>query len=149
MAPQKRQYGDLEDESSPQNSPHNAYSSSSTRYANPSSSQGYALSSPSQQHGHTPKQPRTSQNAHPSRMAGGTSQADALVIDSDDDDDASQEVPDSTQAYNEQQYSYSLYGVLNNKIVGVRYYSGYAMHGEMVICRREPQNRYDRTRSRL
>ena len=77
-------------------------------------------------------------------MAGGTSQADALVIDSDDDDDASQEVPDSTQAYNEQQYSYSLYGTLNNKIVGCRYYDGYATVGEMVICRREPQNRYDK-----
>ncbi|KAF3041248.1 hypothetical protein E8E11_005635 [Didymella keratinophila] len=144
MAPQKRQYGGLGNESSPFNSPQNAYSSSSSRYTNPSSSQGYALSSPSQQHGRTPKQPRTAQNAHPSRMAGGTSQADALVIDSDDDDDASQEVPDSTQGYNEHQYSYGLYGTLHNKIVGVRYYNGYATVGEMVICRREPQNPYDR-----
>ncbi|KAL1654740.1 hypothetical protein SLS61_002489 [Didymella pomorum] len=143
MAPQKRQYGDLGNESSPFNSPQNAYSSPSTRYTNPES-QGYALSSPSQQHGRTPKQSRTARNAHPSRMAGGTSKADALVIDSDDDDDASQEVPDSIQAYNEQQYSYSLYGMLYNKIVGVRYYNGYATVGEMVICKREPQNRYDR-----
>jgi SWI/SNF-related matrix-associated actin-dependent regulator of chromatin subfamily A3 len=64
--------------------------------------------------------------------------------DDDDDDDASQEVPDSTQGYNEQQYSYGLYGMFQNKIVGVRYYNGYATVGEMVICKREPQNRYDR-----
>ncbi|KAF3044693.1 hypothetical protein E8E12_009141 [Didymella heteroderae] len=133
MAPQKRQYGDLENESSSFSSLQNAYSS-----------QGYSLSSSSQQHNRTPKQPRTAQNAYPSRMAGGTSQADALVIDSDDDEDASREVPDSTQGYNEQQFSYSLYGTLQNKIVGVRYYSGYATVGEMVICRREPHNQYDR-----
>ena len=144
MAPQKRQYGDLGNESSPFNSPQKACSSSSTRYTNPSSSQGYAHSSPSQQYARAPKQPRIASNTHPSRTATGSSQYDALVIDSDDDDDASQEVPDSTQGYNEQQYSYSLYGMLHNKIVGVRYYNGYATVGEMVICRREPQNQYDR-----
>ena len=144
MAPQKRQYSELGNESSPFNSSH-AYSSSSTRYTNPSSSQGYAHSSPSQQYARTPKQPRTAQNPHPSRTATGSSQHDALVIDSDDDDDdASLEAPDSTQGYNEQQYNYSMYGMLHNKIVGVRYYNGYATVGEMVICRREPQNQYDR-----
>ena len=143
MAPQKRQYGEFGNESSPFNSPH-VYSSSSTRYTNPSSSQGYAHSSPSQQYARAPKQARTAQNSHPSRTATGSSQHDALVIDSDDDDDASQEVPDSTQGYNEQQYSYSLYGMFHNKIVGVRYYNGYATVGEMVVCRREPQNPYDR-----
>ncbi|KAJ4361537.1 hypothetical protein N0V95_001789 [Ascochyta clinopodiicola] len=142
MAPQKRQYSDLGNESSPFNSPH---SPSSTRYTHPSSSQGYALSSPSGQHVRAPKQPRLAQNAHPSHTISGSSQHEPLVIDSDDDeDDTSQEVPDSTQGYNEQQYSYDLYGMLQNKIVGVRYYSGYATVGEMVICRREPQNRYDR-----
>ncbi|KAF1929812.1 uncharacterized protein M421DRAFT_419589 [Didymella exigua CBS 183.55] len=144
MAPQKRQYGDLGNEGSPLNSPRNAYSPSLTRYTNPSSSQGYALSSPSQHYERTPKQPRTALNAHPSRLATGSSHADALVIDSDDDDDASQEAPESTQAYNEQQYSYGLYGMLHNKIVGVRFHNGYATVGEMVICRRQPQNRFDR-----
>lgn len=137
MPPRKRQYGALGSESSPFNSPQHR-----------SSSQGYAHSSPSQQHARAPKQPRTASNAHPARSATGLSQHDALVIDSgdddDDNDDSSQEVSDSTQGYNEQQYSYSLYGMLHNKIVGVRYYSGYATIGEMVVCRREPHNQYDR-----
>ncbi|KAH6612407.1 SNF2 family N-terminal domain-containing protein [Boeremia exigua] len=116
MPPRKRQYGDLGSQSSPSSSAHSA---------NP----------------RAPKQPRTT-NTHPTRAAG-SSQHDALVIDSDDDDDASQEAPDSTQSYNEQQSSYGLYGVIHNKIVGVRYYNGYATVGEMVICRREPHNQYD------
>lgn len=33
--------------------------------------------------------------------------------------------------------------MLQNKIVGVRFYNGYATVGEMVVCRREPQNRFD------
>ncbi|KAH7114050.1 SNF2 family N-terminal domain-containing protein [Dactylonectria macrodidyma] len=37
-----------------------------------------------------------------------------------------------------------LYGTFDGKIVGVRYYSGYASPGEVVLCRREPQNQYDR-----
>lgn len=135
MPPRKRQYGDLGNEDSPFNSPPHGYAS-----------QGYAHPSPSQQHARIPKQPRTASNTHPARVPTGSSQHDALVIDSDDDDDddASQEVPDATQGYNEQQYSYSLYGMLHNKIVGVRYYNGYATVGEMVICRREPHNQYDR-----
>jgi SWI/SNF-related matrix-associated actin-dependent regulator of chromatin subfamily A3 len=131
MPPKKRQYGDLGNESSPFNSP-----SSSIRIND-------LTASPTQQYQRAPKQPRTASNTHPAQTATGSSQLDALVIDSDDDDDASQEEPDSTQGYNEQQYNYSLYGTLNNKIVGVRYYNGYATVGEMVVCRREPNNRYD------
>ncbi|KAH9860477.1 hypothetical protein J1614_011808 [Plenodomus biglobosus] len=68
----------------------------------------------------------------------------AVILDDDDDgDDASQEAPESAQGYNEQQYSYALYGTLSNKIVGVRFYDGYATTGEMVVCRREPHNPYD------
>ncbi|PHH87241.1 hypothetical protein CDD83_9133 [Cordyceps sp. RAO-2017] len=36
-----------------------------------------------------------------------------------------------------------LYGSYDGKIVGVRYYSGYASPGEVVLCHREPQNQYD------
>ncbi|KAH6895397.1 SNF2 family N-terminal domain-containing protein [Thelonectria olida] len=36
-----------------------------------------------------------------------------------------------------------LYGSFAGKIVGVRYYKGYASPGEMVLCRREPHNQYD------
>ncbi|KAI8935986.1 hypothetical protein NX059_007489 [Plenodomus lindquistii] len=90
----------------------------------------------------TPKQPRTTYHQPP-----GTSPANAVVLDDDDsddnDDDASQEALGSAQGYNEQQYDYVLYGSLNNKIVGVRFYNGYATTGEMVVCRREPHNSYD------
>jgi SWI/SNF-related matrix-associated actin-dependent regulator of chromatin subfamily A3 len=109
----------------------------------PSSSQGYA-------HSHTyssspqraPKQARTSYN-QVQRTTSGSSQADAIFIDEDDDDDASQEVPDATQAYNQQQYDYMHYGTMHERIVGVRYYNGYATTGEMVVLRREPHNQYD------
>jgi SWI/SNF-related matrix-associated actin-dependent regulator of chromatin subfamily A3 len=40
-----------------------------------------------------------------------------------------------------------LYGVMHGKIVGVRYYNGYATVGEMVVVRREPNNQYDRESS--
>ncbi|KAF2474647.1 uncharacterized protein BDR25DRAFT_332048 [Lindgomyces ingoldianus] len=53
------------------------------------------------------------------------------------------EVPDASQGYNEAEFTYGLYGVLATKIVGVRYYTGVATLGEMVILRREPQNPYD------
>lgn len=111
----------------------------------PKKRQHESASSPcgAQQHAHAPKQPRTSSNTHPARTGTGSSQHDALIIDSDDEDDASQEELDSTQGYNEQHYSYSLYGQIHNKIVGIRYYNGYATVGEMVVCRREPNNQYD------
>lgn len=62
----------------------------------------------------------------------------------DDEDDASQNAPESTQGYSEDEYTYGLYGVMHSKIVGIRYYNGYATVGEMVVCRREPHNQYDR-----
>lgn len=34
-------------------------------------------------------------------------------------------------------------GILNSKIVGVQYYTGYASVGEYVLVRREPRNSYD------
>ncbi|KJZ68694.1 hypothetical protein HIM_11908 [Hirsutella minnesotensis 3608] len=42
-----------------------------------------------------------------------------------------------------------LYGSYDSKIVGVRYYSGYASPGEVVLCHREPQNQYDRNAIRV
>jgi SWI/SNF-related matrix-associated actin-dependent regulator of chromatin subfamily A3 len=64
------------------------------------------------------------------------------VVDDDDDDD--EEEDGSSQGSNDQQYSWTLYGSVNEKIVGVRYYNGYATVGEVVVPRREPQNAYDR-----
>ncbi|KAI9167044.1 matrix-associated actin-dependent regulator [Paramyrothecium foliicola] len=42
-----------------------------------------------------------------------------------------------------------LYGSLDGKIVGVRYYNGFASLGEVVLCRREPNNQYDRNAIRV
>lgn len=41
------------------------------------------------------------------------------------------------------QSSLELYGSLENKIVGVRYYTGVATPHELVVLRREPHNQYD------
>ncbi|KAK4130663.1 RAD5-like protein [Trichocladium antarcticum] len=39
--------------------------------------------------------------------------------------------------------SLELYGSLESKIVGVRYYTGMATTGEVVVCKRDPSNQYD------
>ncbi|GAB1318601.1 Rad5-like protein (SNF2 family domain-containing protein) [Madurella fahalii] len=39
--------------------------------------------------------------------------------------------------------AHELYGSMEGKIVGVRYYNGMATAGEVVVCRREPSNPYD------
>ncbi|KAF2084192.1 SNF2 family helicase [Saccharata proteae CBS 121410] len=60
----------------------------------------------------------------------------------DDDFDA----VDSTQrySYNDRAFvHFMLYGTLKTKIVGVRFYKGFATVGEMVVLRREPRNPYD------
>ena len=101
-----------------------------------SSSQGYS----SQGRHRASKQARSAINQ---RTASGSSQTDAIYVD-DEEEDASQDAPDATQGYNEREYSYGPYGAMHTKIVGVRYYNGYATVGEMVMCRREPQNPYDR-----
>ncbi|RSL92908.1 hypothetical protein CEP52_013572 [Fusarium oligoseptatum] len=44
---------------------------------------------------------------------------------------------------------FELYGTFVGKIVGVRYYNGYASPGETVLCRREPHNQYDRNAIRV
>ena len=60
-------------------------------------------------------------------------------------EDYDDEVPTATQAGEARALStFVLYGATKNKIVGCRYYHGYATIGEMVMIRREPQNQYDR-----
>ena len=45
--------------------------------------------------------------------------------------------------------NYQLYGILNTKIVGCRYYDGRATVGEYVKVRREPRNPYDSNAIRI
>jgi SWI/SNF-related matrix-associated actin-dependent regulator of chromatin subfamily A3 len=40
-------------------------------------------------------------------------------------------------------------GVISGKIVGVRYYNGYATPGEQVMVKREPSNQYDSNAIRI
>ena len=42
-----------------------------------------------------------------------------------------------------------LYGELSTKVVGVRYYRGYANPGEQILVRREPGNQYDSSAIRI
>jgi hypothetical protein len=108
-----------------------ANASSSQGYAHASSSQGYAQSSP---HGRAPKQARTGYG----RTSSGASQQDPVYIDDDEEEDVS-----ATQGLTEQQYTWTLYGVMHGKIVGCRFYNGYATVGEMVVARRQPANSFD------
>jgi SWI/SNF-related matrix-associated actin-dependent regulator of chromatin subfamily A3 len=91
------------------------YSSSAPQ----SSSQGYVISQPTSSQSRPAKQARTLPG--PSRAiapGAGSSQAEPLLIDDEDDNDGSQEVADGTQGYNETEARYGLYGVLPTKIVG-------------------------------
>ncbi|KAF2832307.1 hypothetical protein CC86DRAFT_366141 [Ophiobolus disseminans] len=117
-----------------------ANGSSSQAYAHPSSSQGYAQSSQSSPYGPAPKQARTDYT----RTASGASQQDPVHIDDDEEEDVS-----ATQGFTDQQYTWTMYGAMHGKIVGVRHYNGYATVGEMVVVRREPSNAYDRNAIRV
>lgn len=121
---------DLTDDTPFYSSQSHRHGSSSQAYAHPSSSQSYAHSSP---HSRPSKQPRTGY----ARTTSGTSQQDPVYID-DDEEEVS-----ATQGTSDQQYNWTLYGQMHDKIVGCRYYNGYATTGEMVILRREPSNQYD------
>lgn len=78
-----------------------------------------------------------SQFAHPQ-----TSPA-SQVLDGDDEDPVDLTQHDSSSPPLE------LYGSMDNKIVGVRYYNGIATPGELVVLRREPNNMYDRNAIRV
>ncbi|KAF2015748.1 hypothetical protein BU24DRAFT_422060 [Aaosphaeria arxii CBS 175.79] len=129
---------------------------SSQPSSTPYSSQGYAVSHASSSQPGRPrpsKQARTgynnrtpsssSQPQSSSQSRPGAPQSQPYVFEDDEEDDGSQEVPDSTQAPSNREYDYVFYGPMHAKIVGIRYYSGYATMGEMVIVRREPENAYD------
>ncbi|KAF1953942.1 hypothetical protein CC80DRAFT_476857 [Byssothecium circinans] len=121
--------------------------SSSQPSSSSASSEGHARCYPpsSQQSQRATKQARVGYNNQPARTISGSSQHDPVIIgDSEDEEDGSQEVPDGSEGYSEAVLSYVLYGKMETKIVGCRYYDGYATMGEMALVRREPTNRYDR-----
>lgn len=135
MAPSKRPHEviDLTDDSPVRPKPKNprttasssqVYSSSST--ARPSQSYQAA----SQRKDYNPSSSsRIPAHGQGQRLA---SQPSDLFVDDEPD------LVDLTQA--DEGPIFGLYGTINNKIVGVRYYSGIVSPGEVVILRREPTN---------
>ncbi|KAH8808943.1 SNF2 family N-terminal domain-containing protein [Xylogone sp. PMI_703] len=64
-----------------------------------------------------------------------------ILISSQDNDE--NEIVDLSQAIDDG-LAWVCIGAIDAKIVGIRYYNGYATMGESVLLRREPQNQYDR-----
>jgi SWI/SNF-related matrix-associated actin-dependent regulator of chromatin subfamily A3 len=61
-----------------------------------------------------------------------------------DDEFTDDELDDVTLSQSFRDHSeYVLYGTINTKAVGCRFYNGYVTMGEMVLIRREPNNQYD------
>lgn len=66
-----------------------------------------------------------------------------------DEHDAAAEIR-LTEDFDDNVYeNYELYGILETKIVGIRYYNGVATVGEYVLVKREPRNQYDRNAIRI
>ncbi|KAI0132209.1 helicase-like protein [Xylariales sp. AK1849] len=120
-------------------------SSQSTVPRSSQASQGYNTTPPSS-HTHSSQYPASSQ------LLGDDEDE---VIDLTQEDEGSSQYPASSQLLGDDEdevidltqedegSSLDLYGTLDNKIVGVRYYSGVATPHELVSCRREPTNQYD------
>ncbi|KAJ5573642.1 uncharacterized protein N7459_008069 [Penicillium hispanicum] len=72
------------------------------------------------------------------------------VAGADEEDAEAAELVQGSQDVDESSMSTNiLYGCLPTKIVGVRFYNGYATPGERVLLKREPQNQYDRNAIRV
>lgn len=110
----------------------------------PSSSQpGYPGSGSSQIYG-TGNTPSYSPQTH-----GKTEREGWLASTQEQEADIAREI-DLTEDFDDDVYeNYQLYGVLNTKIVGCRFYDGQATVGEYVRVRREPGNPYDSNAIRI
>ncbi|KAB8264041.1 SNF2 family N-terminal domain-containing protein [Aspergillus pseudonomiae] len=94
----------------------------------------------------TPKIPRVShgQRFGEAALFVPLSQSSQTAADDEEDDAQAADVIPGSQAADDPAAANSmLYGNLNTKIVGVRYYRGHATYGEHVILRRQPENQYD------
>ncbi|KAA8647616.1 hypothetical protein EYZ11_003227 [Aspergillus tanneri] len=98
--------------------------------------------------GRTPKYPRAS--SHGRRLGESTvfvplSQSSQAYTADDEDDAQAADLVQGTQGADDALAGNSmLYGELNTKIVGVRFYNGHATLGEHVVLNRQPTNQYDR-----
>jgi len=83
------------------------------------------------------KQPRLSQRSNSQVLfSQPTDVRDSWTEDGQENDivDLSQDVDEG--------FGWTLVGAIDGKIVGIRYYNGYATVGEQVMIRREPSNPY-------
>ncbi|EXJ62644.1 hypothetical protein A1O7_03082 [Cladophialophora yegresii CBS 114405] len=79
----------------------------------------------------------------------GRDDRDSWLSTQDQEADIAREI-DLTEDFDDDVYeSYMLYGILNTKIVGCRFYDGQATVGEYVRVRREPGNPYDSNAIRI
>lgn len=81
-------------------------------------------------------QPRPSQTLNSRHEPGGVH-----LNEEDDIVDLSQDVDEG--------FDWAFVGAIDAKIVGIRYYNGYATPGEQVMIRREPENQYDSNAIRI
>ncbi|KAF5872570.1 putative rad5-like protein [Botrytis fragariae] len=105
-----------------------------------------------------PKQPRLnstpglsragSGSSRPSQAAGNSSSSQALNVRDQWGEGEEDEIIDLSQDV-EEGFGWVLVGALDGKIVGVRFYEGYATAGEQVMIRREPGNPYDSNAIRI
>ena len=100
---------------------------------------------------HRSKAPRSTQSSFRSTDAPSRSSYVHHVDRDDDEEDAAGEVIATSQddGHGHGTETFESYGILNTKIVGIRYYNGYATVGERVVWRREPGNQYDRNAIRV
>ncbi|PNS19972.1 hypothetical protein CAC42_7939 [Sphaceloma murrayae] len=118
------------------------------RSSQPTSSQPRSWSSPSATSSfqsssrYSQSSPRSSYTGYGSSQAGSRSSLNSTEV-IDVDDDFGNELIASTQAAEVDVESFEHYGTVLSKVVGIRYYSGYANAGENIILRREPENAYD------
>lgn len=105
-----------------------------------------------------PKQPRLnstpglsragSGSSRPLQAAGNASSSQALNVRDQWGEGDEDEIIDLSQDV-EEGFGWVLVGALDGKIVGVRFYDGYATVGEQVMVRREPGNPYDSNAIRI
>ncbi|KAL9108964.1 MAG: hypothetical protein Q9227_006360 [Pyrenula ochraceoflavens] len=81
-----------------------------------------------------------SQSERDSWLAASTQELDANALEN---------VPSTNDDENEDSETYELYGNIDTKIVGVRYYNGRVTQGEYALVKREPGNVYDRNAIRI
>ncbi|CAN8102353.1 unnamed protein product [Discula destructiva] len=89
----------------------------------------------------------TATPSHSSQVSSRIQQSRRLAYQQQERFDDEPELVDLTQA--DDGPVFGLYGNIDNKIVGVRYYNGIVSPGEVVVLRREPSNPYDRNAVRV